>query len=102
MQDFTKALEIESLLQEWNIEPNQNFEEIFSDLYEKGENQKLIIITENLDNVFLSILCSFVMNENPFSIGCIFFNSKIKLVSFIRQRNTNNNNYCLRNWKVKN
>jgi len=52
MQDFTQALGIESLLQEWEIEPNQNFEEIFSDLYEKGENQKLEKIVEKINNYF--------------------------------------------------
>lgn len=52
MQDFTQALEIESLLQEWDVEPNQNFEEIFSDLYEKGENQKLEKIVKKINEYF--------------------------------------------------
>ena len=38
MRDFTEVVEIKSMLKQWSIDPNQNFEEIFSDLYERNEN----------------------------------------------------------------
>ena len=52
MQDFTQGLELESLLNEWNIDPNQNFEDIFSDLFEKGEQQKLDQIITRINDYF--------------------------------------------------
>lgn len=52
MRDFTEVLEMKSILQEWGINPDQNFEEIFSDLYEKHEDKKLNQITNLIDQYF--------------------------------------------------
>lgn len=41
MKDLASCLEIESMLKKWGINPQQNFEDIFSDLYEKDELEKL-------------------------------------------------------------
>lgn len=52
MQDFAEVLDLKSLLQVWGISPDQNFEEIFSDLYEKQETKKLEEITKLIDEYF--------------------------------------------------
>jgi len=44
MKDFTEAIGLKSLLNSWGINSEQNFEEIFSDLYEKKENEKKIFL----------------------------------------------------------
>ncbi|MGA2071134.1 MAG: hypothetical protein ABSG97_07265 [Sedimentisphaerales bacterium] len=41
MKDFTKVLGLEPLLNEWGINADQNFEEIFSDLYEQQKNEEI-------------------------------------------------------------
>jgi hypothetical protein len=52
MQDFTQILEIEYLLEEWGIDPHQNFEEIFSDLFESGETKKQEKLQEKIKDYF--------------------------------------------------
>jgi len=52
MRDFTDVLDIKSMLQEWEIDPEQNFEEIFSDLHEKGEKEKLEKIEQAVEDYF--------------------------------------------------
>jgi hypothetical protein len=39
MNDFAKILSLEGLFRSWSIDPNQNFESIFSDLYQRKETQ---------------------------------------------------------------
>lgn len=41
MNDFSDIVGITSILQEWGIDPNQNFEDIFSTLYENEEAEKI-------------------------------------------------------------
>ena len=52
MDDFTTSLQLESLLNEWNIDPNQNFEEIFSDLHEKQESKKIQELETRIESYF--------------------------------------------------
>jgi len=52
MRDFTEVVEIKSMLKQWSIDPNQNFEEIFSDLYERNENQKLRQVENAVEEYF--------------------------------------------------
>jgi len=52
MQDFTQALELKPLLQEWGIDSTQNFEDIFSDMHENGEQEKLEKIIEKINTYF--------------------------------------------------
>jgi hypothetical protein len=52
MLDFTKALGLESVLNTWGIDPNQNFENIFSDLFERGETRKLEEIQTHVEEYF--------------------------------------------------
>jgi hypothetical protein len=41
MNDFAEIVGLTQLLISWGINPNKNFEEIFSDLYDSGESQKV-------------------------------------------------------------
>lgn len=52
MNDFSEILGLKSLLEEWGINSEQNFENIFSDLYEKGENEKILKIEEIVEGYF--------------------------------------------------
>ncbi len=52
MRDFTEAIDIKNTLEQWVISPEQNFEEIFSDLYEKGEHKKLTQIENAVEEYF--------------------------------------------------
>jgi hypothetical protein len=40
MVDFTEVLGLKALLREWGIDPDRNLEEVFSELYDRGENQR--------------------------------------------------------------
>lgn len=52
MIDFADIVGLKSMLKEWSIDSNQNFEEIFSDLYEKKENDKLKQIEGAVEEYF--------------------------------------------------
>ena len=52
MRDFTEVVGIKSLLTEWKINSDQNFEEIFSDLYDKGESDKIMQIENIVEKYF--------------------------------------------------
>ncbi|MFA5755018.1 MAG: hypothetical protein WC909_01470 [Candidatus Paceibacterota bacterium] len=52
MIGFADIVGIKSMLQEWGIDPDQNFEEIFSYLYEKNENKKLKQIENAIEEYF--------------------------------------------------
>jgi hypothetical protein len=52
MQDFTQVLGLKPLLKEWDISADQNFEEIFSDLYERQENDKISQIEGIVEEYF--------------------------------------------------
>lgn len=52
MRDFAEIVGIESVLKQWNIDPYQNFEKIFSDLYEQAENEKIKQIENIVEGYF--------------------------------------------------
>jgi hypothetical protein len=52
MKDFTEAVGLKPLLNNWSINSEQNFEEIFSDLYEKNENDKITQIENAIEKYF--------------------------------------------------
>jgi len=52
MTDFADIVGLKPILQEWGINPEQNFENIFSDLHENKENEKLRIIEHTVENYF--------------------------------------------------
>lgn len=52
MADFTRVLGLEPLLGHWGIDPDQNFEEIFSDLYERNEAEKVDEIQRAVESYF--------------------------------------------------
>lgn len=55
MRDFTEVVGLKPLLDSFGVNPNQNFEEIFSDLYEKGEYDKIARI-ESIVEVYFNQL----------------------------------------------
>ncbi len=52
MSDLTKILGMKPLLQEWDIDPDQNFEDIFSDLHSKGDVHKIEQIQQLVEEYF--------------------------------------------------
>jgi len=52
MRNLTKIIGIKPMLEKWGIDPNQNFESIFSDLYKKGEDKKLKQIENAVEGYF--------------------------------------------------
>lgn len=52
MNDFTQVLGLELLLRSWSIDPNQNFESIFSDLFDRGESTKIEQIQDAVEAYF--------------------------------------------------
>jgi hypothetical protein len=52
MGDFVDIVGFKSIFQQWGINPDQNFEEIFSDLYEKNEKEKLKQIENLVEEYF--------------------------------------------------
>jgi len=52
MADFSKVLEINSLLEEWGIDPNSNLEEVFSDLFESKQTEKIKEIQSLTESYF--------------------------------------------------
>jgi hypothetical protein len=52
MQDLTGIVGLRRLLRSWGIDPDQNFEEIFSDLYESGEKRKVESIQKTVEGYF--------------------------------------------------
>lgn len=55
MQDFSEKVGLSSLLQSWEINPNQNFEDIFSNLYEQGAMQKCAEVEEIIKDYFSNL-----------------------------------------------
>ncbi len=52
MRDFAKVVGLKPLLDNWGINADQNFEEIFSDLYEKNESEKIAQIENVVEQYF--------------------------------------------------
>jgi len=52
MKDFTEVVGLKSYIQQWGINPDHNFEEIFSDLYERNENEKVAQIENIVEEYF--------------------------------------------------
>ena len=52
MRDLTEVVGLKRLLEGWGIDPDQNFEEIFSTLYDRGEKEKVEIIQEIVESYF--------------------------------------------------
>ena len=61
MMDLVDCLDLKSKLKEWNVNPNQNFEDIFSNLYEKKEFEK----TRELENHISTYLKKLRLPERP-------------------------------------
>lgn len=61
MRDFVDILNLRPKLEEWNIDPNQNFEDIFSKLYENGEIEK----TSHLEQFIWSYMSSLRLPDKP-------------------------------------
>lgn len=61
MNDLVECLNLESKLKEWNINPNQNFEEIFSSLFENKEYEK----TKQLEKIINEYFDSLRLPDKP-------------------------------------
>ena len=61
MADFAKRIGLEELLSSWGIDPNQNFEDIFSGLYESGEHEK----TQRVETLIHSYFSQLELPDNP-------------------------------------
>ena len=51
MADFAAKVNLRSILEEWGIDYQQNFEEIFNNLYERGEIEKIKKIELKIKNI---------------------------------------------------
>lgn len=61
MNDLVDSLGLESKLKEWDIDPTQNFEDIFSSLYEKGEFER----TRELENLIRTYMSQLQLPDTP-------------------------------------
>ena len=61
MRDLVDCLELKPKLEEWSINPEQNFEDIFSSLYEKEEFEK----TKELENIILTYFNKLRLPDKP-------------------------------------
>lgn len=61
MADFSSKLGLEDLLNSWGIDPNQNFEDIFSKLYNQQEFGK----TKELEGIIRSYFNSLELPDTP-------------------------------------
>jgi hypothetical protein len=52
MADFSQLVGLTPVLQEWGIDPDRNFEDIYSDLYEAGETEKLRQLNQHVEEYF--------------------------------------------------
>ncbi len=52
MADFVDVLGLAPLLQNWGLDPNRNFEEIFSELFEQERTQQANELQEAIDSYF--------------------------------------------------
>ncbi len=52
MNDLTETLGLTKLLTDWNIDPNQNFEKIFSDLYKQDKIVEIKELEAIIENYF--------------------------------------------------
>jgi len=52
MNNFVDCLDLRKKLENWNIDPDQNFEIIFNDLYENNENEKVKEIEKIINDYF--------------------------------------------------
>ena len=52
MHDFIDVVGLNPLLGSLNLNTNQNFEDVFSDLYEKGETDKIVQIETLVEDYF--------------------------------------------------
>lgn len=52
MENFSTTLKIEELLKSWEIDPNQNFEDIYSLLHQKQEKERLEVLENKVVEYF--------------------------------------------------
>jgi len=52
MADFSRLIGLTSLFEVWGIDPDRNFEDTYSDLYEAGETEKLSRLNERVEDYF--------------------------------------------------
>lgn len=55
MADFSRLVGFTPLFQDWGIDPDRNFEDTYSDLYEAGETEKLQQLNERVEDYFRAL-----------------------------------------------
>src|SRR5258708_5160143 len=61
MSDFVEVLGLRSILEGWNVDAERNFEEIFSELWEKGQTRKI----EQIQNAVKGYFDELELPERP-------------------------------------
>lgn len=61
MSDLVDCLNLCPKLEEWGIDPNQNFEDIFSNLFEQKKNEK----TDELEKIIYDYFSSLELSHEP-------------------------------------
>ena len=52
MADFVDTLQLRELLNDWSVNPDRNFEEIFSGIYESGNTDRIKILQTCVEDYF--------------------------------------------------
>lgn len=52
MADFSRLVGLTELFRDWGIDPDRNFEDSYSDLYESGESEKVRQLNERVEDYF--------------------------------------------------
>src|SRR5258707_1450420 len=55
MSDFVDTLGLRAMLVEWGIDPDRNFEDIFSDIFEAGETARIDKLQRQIREYFASL-----------------------------------------------
>lgn len=55
MNDFVDVLNLRTLFETWRVDPDQNFEKLFSGLHKKGEDKKLAEIENRIERYFTGL-----------------------------------------------
>jgi hypothetical protein len=77
MADFASSIGITPLLQNWGIDPNQNFEDVYSNLFEAGEHAKLAEMNQLVEKI--SLRWNFQTTQRCMTILSFHFEGKTSL-----------------------
>jgi hypothetical protein len=55
MSDFSEIVGLNSLFKKWGLDPKENFENVFSDLFESNETDKIELLQKHIQSYFGSL-----------------------------------------------